>query len=135
MNILIVEDNISLRRMMKDILVSELNFVTIAEASDVKETFIEISKSLPEIIIMDLKLKKENGLKLTQLIKEKHPQIIIAINTNYDSLEYRRAARQKGADVFLSKKTNNMGDIIALTESVYKDEAFYLKGKQLKNKI
>jgi len=118
MNILIVEDNIGLRKMMKDILVAELHFATIAEASNVKETFIEISKKLPDIIIMDLKLKKENGLKLTKLIKEKHPQIMIAINTNYDSLEYRKAAQQKGADVFFSKKTNNVGDIIALTKFV-----------------
>jgi len=118
MNILIVEDNVGLRKMMKDILVAELHFATIAEASNVKETFIEISKNLPDIIIMDLKLEKENGLKLTKLIKEKHPQIIIAINSNYDSLEYRKAAQQKGADVFLSKKTNNVGDIIALTKFV-----------------
>lgn len=116
MNILIVEDNISLRKMMKDILVAELDFANIVEASNVKETFMEISKNLPDIIIMDIKLKKENGLKLTKLIKEKHPQIIIAINSNYDSLEYRKAAQQKGADVFLSKKTNNVGDIIALTK-------------------
>jgi len=117
-NILIVEDNISLRKMMKDILVEELHFANIVEASNVKETFIEISKNLPDIIIMDLKLEKENGLKLTQLIKEKYPQILIAINTNYDSLEYRKAAQQKGADVFFSKKTNNVGDIIALTKFV-----------------
>jgi DNA-binding NarL/FixJ family response regulator len=123
MNILIVEDNVSLRKMMKDILVAELHFATIAEASNVKETFIEISKNLPDIIIMDLKLKKENGLKLTQLVKKKHPQIKIAINTNYDSLEYRKAAQQKGADVFLSKKTNNVGDIIALTKFVYEDKS------------
>lgn len=123
MNILIVEDNISLRKLIKDILIAELHFVTIAEASDAKETFIEISKRPPDIIIMDLKLKKENGLKLTQLIKEKHPQILIAINTNYDSLEYRRAAQKKGADIFLSKKTNNIADIIALTEYVYKDRS------------
>jgi DNA-binding NarL/FixJ family response regulator len=103
---------------MKDILVEDLHFANIVEASNVKETFMEISKNLPDIIIMDLKLEKENGLKLTQLIKEKHPQILIAINTNYDSLEYRKAAQQKGADVFFSKKTNNVGDIIALTKFV-----------------
>ena len=118
MNILIVEDNIGLRKMMKDILVAKLHFATIAEASNVEETFMEISKNLPDIIIMDIKLKKENGLKLTKLIKEKHPQIMIAINTNYDSLEYRKAAQQKGADVFLSKKTNNVSDIVALTKFV-----------------
>jgi DNA-binding NarL/FixJ family response regulator len=123
MNILIVEDNINLRKMMKDILVAELDFATIAEASNVKETFMEISKNLPDIIIMDLKLEKENGLKLTQLIKEKHPQIIIVINSNYDSLEYRKAAQQNGADVFLSKKTNNVGDIIALSKFVNENKS------------
>lgn len=122
-NILIVEDNISLRKMMKDILVEELHFANIVEASNIKETFMEISKNLPDIIIMDLKLEKENGLKLTQLIKEKHPQILIAINTNYDSLEYRKAAQQKGADVFFSKKTNNVGDIIALTEFINENKS------------
>jgi len=127
MNILIVEDNISLRKMIKNILVAELDFATIMEASNAKETFIKISKDLPDIIIMDLKLKKENGLKLTQLIKEKHPQIIIAINTNYDSLEYRKAAKQKGADAFLSKKTNNVGDIIALAKFVNANKSSQVK--------
>jgi hypothetical protein len=42
--ILIVKDNIKLRKRIKEILLSKLSFLCVAEASDERETFLEIKK-------------------------------------------------------------------------------------------
>ena len=119
LKILIVEDNIKLRKKIKEILESRLSFVRITEAGDGKKTFTEIEKYHPDVIFMDIKLSRENGLKLTEKIKKQYPQIIIVINTSYDSPEYRGAVLKLGAEYFLSKKTNNITDIVVLVESIY----------------
>ena len=121
--ILIIEDNIKLRKRIKKILISKLPFLSVAEASDEKETFLEIEKKRPDLVIMDIRLAGENGLDLTRKIKMQYPFIPIAINTNNDSPEYKTAAFQVGADYFLSKKSNTINDLVSLAESIYLRES------------
>jgi DNA-binding NarL/FixJ family response regulator len=117
--ILIIEDNIKLRRRIKRILVSKLPVLSVAEASDEKETFSEIEKKPPELVIVDIRLAGENGLNLIKKIKARYPLIHIAINTINDSIEYKTAAVQVGADYFLSKKSNTINDLASLAESIF----------------
>jgi DNA-binding NarL/FixJ family response regulator len=117
-NILIVEENVKLRKRIKGILISKLPFLRVAEASDEKETFSEIAKNRPDLVIMDIRLAGENGLNLTKKIKMQYPFIPIAINTNNDSPEYKTAAIQVGADYFLSKKSNTIIDLVSLADSI-----------------
>ena len=117
--ILIVEDNIKLRRRIKRILISKLPFLSVAEASDEKETFSEIEKKRPDLVVMDIQLAAESGLNLTKKIKMRYPEIPVAINTNNDSPEYENAAVEVGADYFLSKKSNTINDLALLAESIF----------------
>lgn len=114
--ILIIEYNVRLRKRIKKILMSKLPFLSVAEASDEKETFLEIEKKRPDLIIMDIRLAGENGLELTKKIKMRYPSIPIAINTNNDSPEYKTAAIKMGADYFLSKKSNTINELVSLAE-------------------
>lgn len=114
--ILIIEYNIRLRERIKEILMSKLPFFSVAEASDEKETFLEIVKKCPDLIIMDIQLAGENGLELIKKIKLRYPSIPIAINTNNDSPEYKSAAVKMGADYFLSKKSNTINELVSLAE-------------------
>lgn len=117
--ILIIEYNIRLRKRIKKILMSKLPFLSVAEASDEIETFLEIEKKGPDLIIMDIRLAGESGLGLTKKIKLRYPFIPIAINTNNDSLEYKNAAAQVGADYFLSKKSNTINELVSLVEYIF----------------
>jgi len=123
MDILIIEDDIKLRQRINKILISKLPLLSIAEASDEKETFSEIEKKRPDLVIMDIRLAGENGLNLTKKIKGRCPFIPIAINTNNDSAEYKTAAAQVGADYFLSKKSNTIYDLVSLAESIFLRES------------
>jgi DNA-binding NarL/FixJ family response regulator len=118
-NILIIDGNTGLRKRIKKILVSKLPFLNVAEASNEKETFSEIEKAQPTLVIIDIRLAETHGLNLTKKIKKRYPLLPVAVNTHNDSPEYKTASIQFGADYFLSKKTNTIYDLMALVESIY----------------
>jgi DNA-binding NarL/FixJ family response regulator len=117
--ILIIEDDTKLRRRIKAILELRLPFVTVTEASSSEEALKHIGQNRPDFILMDIRLKKENGLDLVKKIKYACPDAVITINSNCDSPEYRAEAVHKGAHYFLSKTTNTIQDLFSLVESIH----------------
>ena len=115
---LIVEDNKSFRQELKYLVASRFPHLNIEEAMDKNEALEKISSSLPDFIFMDINLRGENGLELTSKIKRTYSDIVIIIISSYDLPEYRNAAKQSGADYFVSKGGSSSGEILALVESI-----------------
>jgi DNA-binding NarL/FixJ family response regulator len=120
--LLIVDDNSMLRAATRRTLESNFPELRIFEAADGKEAFIQIHDHLPQLILMDIQLPGENGLKLTRKIKTKYPNIVIVIFTNHDLQEYRDAAFESGAEFFLSKSSNGRGRLTTVVKSVLADD-------------
>lgn len=116
--ILIVEDNNEIRKKIKDILINRLPLTRIFEAADTETAEDIFTNDHPDVIITDLRLPGNGGLWLTEQIKLSHPQMPIIINSNFDTVEYRVAAFQLGADFFLSKRTNSLNDVVEIIRSV-----------------
>lgn len=117
-NILLVEDNVTFRRVLKQSLHECFPCMTIAEAVAGEEALRKIDTLLPNLIFMGIKLPGENGLELTRKIKATHPETPIIILTSYDVLEYRQAAYESGADSFLVKGSFTLGELITMVESL-----------------
>jgi DNA-binding NarL/FixJ family response regulator len=83
---------------------------------------------------MDIRLQGENGLHLTEHIKRRHPQIIVAILTSYDWPEYREAAHKFGANYFIMKGSSTKREIVDLIESIMNKLGFRGNGI-LKNSL
>lgn len=115
---LIVEDSALYRKLLKETLHSRFPSMEIAEAEDGEEAMQKITAHPPDLIFMDIKLPGENGLRLTEKIKAKYPDVIVIILTSYDTPEYREAAVQVKADRFLSKGSSSKEGILALVESI-----------------
>lgn len=115
---LIVEDNKSFRQELKYLVASRFPHLNIEEALDGNEALEKISSSLPDFIFMDINLSGESGLELTSKIKRTYSDIVIIIISSYDLPEYRNAAKQSGADYFVSKGGSSSGEILALVESI-----------------
>jgi DNA-binding NarL/FixJ family response regulator len=116
--ILIVDDNSVLRETTRSVLESKFPLLRIFEAGDGKEAFIQIHDHLPDLILMDIRLPGENGLKLTRKIKDLYPKMVVIIFTSYDLPEYREAAFENGAEFFLSKSSRDGRRLTAVVESV-----------------
>ena len=115
--VLIVEDQTIFREELKKRLRDHFPSMVVEEAGDGDEAWQKISRTPPQIIFMDIRLPGVNGLQLTRQIKEKFPEILIAVLTDYDFPEYREAALQFGAERFLVKTSFNWDEVVALMGS------------------
>lgn len=101
---LIVEDNATFRRLLKDLLLSQFPFMSIEEAGDGQEAIGKIADCDTELVFMDIQLPDASGLWMTSEIKNKCPDTEVIILTSYDLPEYREAATESGAAHFVPKE-------------------------------
>ena len=116
--ILIVDDNAFFRQSLKEMLQSRFPSVEIHEASDGKRARQKIKSLSPHLLFMDINLPGESGLVLTQKMKARYPNIIIALLSGWDLPEYRESSIRCKADYFLFKGSATREKIFALVESV-----------------
>ncbi len=115
--ILIIEDNSSYRKLLRETLQKSFPMFTLDEATGERiATLRKIETFLPDLIFMDIRLRKENGLELTRKIKAIHPNIVVFIITAYGTPEYEKAAFESGADSFLAKGSFNSVELEKLIE-------------------
>ncbi len=114
---LIVEDNPTFRKMLKEILYSRFPMMSIVEEPDGSGLFNKMDAFHPDIVFMDIRLPGENGLELTKKIKMIYPDVTVVILTSYNLPEYRQAAHQSRADHFISKDSPTQ-NFLTLVESI-----------------
>jgi DNA-binding NarL/FixJ family response regulator len=115
---LIVEDNLTFRHSLRDVLRERYPLMKFREASDGDEALQMIKDAPPDLIFMDIRLPGESGLEITRRIKQDHPQVPVIILTNHDLAEYREAAFRYGADFFVAKGSSTWEEITGFVESV-----------------
>ena len=127
---LIVEDNPLFRQTIVDILSTQFPSMAVEGVADGRTALQRIEDASPNLIFMDIKLPGENGLHLTEFIKKKHPEIVVAILTSYDWPEYREAAYKFGANYFIMKGSSTNKEIVELIESLLADLGFASSGAE-----
>ncbi len=117
---LLVEDNLTFRQVVKDLLNYRFPSMIVEEASNGKEAMEIIDNHAPNLVLMDIKLPGENGLELTKKITTKNPAVDVIILTSYDLPEYRQAAMQNGARSFVTKGSSTIDEIADLVGNFIK---------------
>jgi DNA-binding NarL/FixJ family response regulator len=116
--ILLIEDNERFRQTVRMVLSAYFPAVAIEEASDGQEAMEKVSRLLPELVIADIKLRGENGIRLTRKIKAASPETQIIILTIFDLPEYAEATLQAGASHFLTKGLSTGEELAKLVASI-----------------
>jgi two-component system response regulator YesN len=102
-NTLLVEDNVSYRQTLADVLLLHFPSIGVDEAGDGREALCKVDYQRPDLIFMDIQLSGESGLEVTKEIKRVYENIEIVILTSSDLPGFRQQAFHNGADYFLSK--------------------------------
>lgn len=102
MTILIVEDNDSMRQMIKKLL-GDLT-EAFKECVDGAQALVTYRQYSPDWVLMDIKMKEIDGLAATRQIKSAFPNARIVIVTGYDDARLRAAAQEAGASAYLPKE-------------------------------
>ena len=99
--LLIVEDNPSMRRLIKSV-VKDLA-IDVYECEDGLDALAKYEALLPEWVLMDVEMKKKDGFTATREIMAAHPKAKILILTKYDTPRMREAAKRAGACEYVLK--------------------------------
>jgi DNA-binding NarL/FixJ family response regulator len=116
LNTLIVEDNTAHRQALHHLLESRFPAMRIMEAGDGQAALRQALAQRFDLIFMDIRLPRQNGLDLTRIIKAVFVESVICVLTGYNILEYREAAFRNGADHFLVKGESTEADIVCMVE-------------------
>lgn len=102
MSFLIVDDNSVMRRTIRRV-VDEFA-AEIVECDDGAKAFSAYQKYRPDWVLMDIEMRKKDGLTATKEICEVYPQAQIVIVTKYGDSEMREAAQKAGATGYVVKE-------------------------------
>jgi two-component system nitrogen regulation response regulator GlnG len=120
----IIDDDRSIRWVFEKALAREnIAFKTFSSAD---EALSMLASETPQVIVSDIRMPGESGLKLLQQAKERYPHLPVIIMTAYSDLESAVAAFQGGAYEYLPKPfdVDHAVELIrrALEESVRQDD-------------
>lgn len=101
MNLLIVEDNVQMRRMLKSVVADLASAVH--ECGDGAEALAAYAAHRPDFVLMDIEMKEMDGITATREIRGSYPEANVIIVTNYDNADLREAAQAAGACGYVLK--------------------------------
>ncbi|WP_339835339.1 response regulator transcription factor [uncultured Flavobacterium sp.] len=107
--IALVDDEILFRKGVLFLLEREKNIEIVFEASNGEELLAYLNdnqESLPDIILMDLKMPLLNGVEATKKVHKKFPTIKIIALTSYDTKPFIINMIQEGACSYLVKNSS-----------------------------
>jgi DNA-binding NarL/FixJ family response regulator len=102
---LIVDDDASFRRRVKEFLASEPDIEVVGEAADGQEGIFKARELQPDVVLMDVRMPGTNGISATRQLKDEMPELKVIVLTIYDLEEYREAAKASGASGYVIKKS------------------------------
>jgi len=103
LKVMIVEENIFFREMLRDWLLAQYPSTEVIEAGSGEAALKRLGSDGFDLIFMDIHLPGENGLETTRKIKARWQDLPVTVMTSYDIPEYREAAIRYGANSFIAK--------------------------------
>jgi two-component system NarL family response regulator len=100
---LIVDDHALFRRGLEIVLVTEPDIEVVGEAGDGAEAVLRAGESLPDVVLMDIKMPRSSGIEACRSIKDVAPSARIIILTMSDEEEDLFDAIKAGASGYLLK--------------------------------
>ena len=101
--ILIADDQDLIRESLKIVLDLNQDMEVVGVAENGHKVLEQLSKNLPDVILMDIRMPELDGVLCTKAVKEKFPDVKIIILTTFDDDEYVYYALKYGASGYLLK--------------------------------
>lgn len=101
--VLIADDQELIRQSLEIVLNSRANVQVTEAVANGLEVIRSVRKERPDVILMDIRMPKMDGVQCTKILKENYPEIKIIILTTFDNDEYVYDALKFGANGYLLK--------------------------------
>ena len=101
--ILIVEDEANIRRVLRKILVDVDNNINVSEAVDGVEAITMVDEKSYDLVLCDIKMPKKDGIEVLAHIQKVSPQSAVVMISGHGDLETAVKAMRMGAYDYISK--------------------------------
>ena len=101
--VVLADDQTLFREGIKDLLESEKSLQVVGEAGDGPEALRLVKKLKPNVVLMDIKLPRMDGIAATRQIHKECPESNVLILSSYEDESHVMEAIQAGANGYLSK--------------------------------
>jgi len=122
MKVFVVDDSqlVSQRLVL---LLSEVEGVeVVGTAASAEEGIESISRSKPDVVILDIRMPAGNGITVLESIKRQESPPTVIMLTNYPYPQYRKKCMEAGADYFFDK-SGEFDKVTDLLERMLAEEA------------
>lgn len=122
MRILVADDAELVRRAVRNLLSDEANWDICGEAADGPEAFQKARELQPNLVLLDINMPSESGLKTARDIRRELPTVKILIMSLHDAEQFLAGALAAGADGCLDK-TRMATDLVPAIQRLFKSAA------------
>lgn len=102
--VFIVDDHPLLRKGLGELINQQLDMIICGEAEDAPEALKAICQIRPDLVIVDISLKSQNGIELIKNIKAINPSIQILVLSMHDESIYALRVLKAGAKAYVMKQ-------------------------------
>ncbi|MGE5313334.1 MAG: response regulator transcription factor [Acidobacteriota bacterium] len=122
--IVIVDDSVSIRRSVAEMLGEYPDLVLVGEAGCVEDGLRTIVEQKPDVVVLDIIMPGGSGLGLINPVKLLYPRCRVIMLSNHTDEWIRRQAQTYGADHFLDKtfEFEQLADVIRTSAAVLPEQ-------------
>jgi DNA-binding NarL/FixJ family response regulator len=101
--VVLVDDEAMVRVGLRMVLTSEPDIEVVGEAQDGGEAVDVVAATSPDVVLMDVRMPRVDGLEGSRRVLEAHPGVRVIVLTTFDEDEYVETALRHGVSGFLLK--------------------------------
>jgi DNA-binding NarL/FixJ family response regulator len=108
LRIVIADDHETVREGLKFILNAQPDMEVVAEADDGYAAVERVAALLPDVVLMDVSMPHQNGLKATEILKQRCPQVKVLTLTRHAHDGYLQQLLRAGASGYVLKQSRSV---------------------------
>jgi two-component system nitrogen regulation response regulator NtrX len=121
-NILLIEDEDSIRRVLKKVLQQDNQSYKFTEATDGQEGILTVKKQHFDLILCDIKMPKKDGIEVLDFIRNHTPATPVVMISGHGNLETAVQAMRMGAFDYISKPPD-LNHLLSTVRSALQSES------------
>lgn len=131
-SVVMLDDHLLFVEGMKAVLNSIEEIGKVYVASEIQDLFPVMQAVHPNLLLLDLNLKVEDGLQVVARVKEEYPSTKILVLTSYSESKYVKKAFSEGVDGYILKDASRE-ELVEGVQEVLSGEIFLGNGVHLPN--